>query len=112
MHKYSKVKYLLKEQEEDTNKSSATQTTASNNHGRLAFILSHSVLLIRMLQSITGKIIVNETESEAKDSEKEEWIIRNAPSDISDIGNECKDKHEWIQTLHIEVNIKIIKMLM
>ena len=35
----------------DTNRSSNTQTMASNNHGALAFIRSHSKLLTSMLHS-------------------------------------------------------------
>lgn len=34
----------------DTNKSSTTQTTASSNQGILALILSHSVVLTRILR--------------------------------------------------------------
>lgn len=42
--------------EKDTNKSNTTQTTASSNQGKLALILSHSVVLTTILQQFIKQI--------------------------------------------------------
>lgn len=48
--------------DQDTNKSSATHTIASNSHGMLALMLSHSVVLTKMLQSMKHPFEMSRTE--------------------------------------------------